>query len=148
MGKIRIKNKVGIALCCLLLLAVLLFGIGGIKENSDTHARDYSLYYSYKDNLKGIEVYCWKSDDEWFSGILAGTNRKKYLDEIRWIQENLPCPLNEMKKILESYDDDKIGVVCIVDNPVLDIDYAITADNKNEYVYVYDKLGIGSRINV
>lgn len=153
MDKNRIKIKIiisvviSIALCCSLLLAVILLSDRGAKESSGQSSRDYSLYYSYRGNLKGIEVYCWKSDDAWFSGILSGTDRKKSLNEIRWLQENLPCPLNEMKKILESYDDDEIGVVCIVDNPALDIDYAITADNKNEYVYVYDTLGIASRLN-
>lgn len=148
MNKIRIK--INISLCCLLLLALLLIVIFlsdcGIKERSGLSSSDYSLYYSYKEELKGVEVYCWKSDGAWYSGILPGTNRKHSLNEIRWIQENLPCPLNEMKKILESYDD-KIGFVCIVDNPALDIDYAITADNKNEYIYVYDKLGIASHLN-
>lgn len=143
MDKILIKIKISISLCCSLLLAVIFLSDCYVKE-SGLSSSDYSLYYSYGGNMKGVEVYCWKSDGAWFSGLLSGTNRKASLDEIRWIQENLPCPLNEMKKILESYADDKIGAVLIVDNPVLDIDYAITADNKNEYVYVYDRLGIAS----
>ena len=151
MDKIRIKIKISIALCCslllVLLLAVIFISDYGMKESSGLSSRDYSLYYSYKEDLKGVEVYCWKSDGAWYSGIISGKNKKNSINEIRWIQENLPCPLNEMKKILESYDDDKIGFVCIVDNPALDIDYAITADNKNEYIYVYDKLGIASHLN-
>ena len=47
---------------------------------------DYSLYYSYKTNIKGIEIYCWENEDYWYSGILPGTNRFKSVEEVEWLQ--------------------------------------------------------------
>ena len=108
---------------------------------------DYSLYYSYKTNMKGIEIYCWKNKDYWYSGILPGTNRFKNVEEVEWLQENLPCPLDEMAKILATYSKEalKYAPVRIVSIPPkeLEITSNINEQNKiNEYKYVYSKLGL------
>ena len=106
---------------------------------------DYSLYYSYKTNMKGIEIYCWENEDYWYSGILPGTNRFKSVEEVEWLQENLPCPLNEMAKILATYSEEtlKYAPVRIVSIPPkeLEITSNINEQNKiDEYKYVYGKL--------
>ena len=108
---------------------------------------DYSLYYSYKTNIKGIEIYCWENEDYWYSGILPGTNRFKSVEEVEWLQENLPCPLNEMAKILATYSEEtlKYAPVRIVSIPPkeLEINNNINEQNKiDEYKYVYGKLGL------
>ncbi len=108
---------------------------------------DYALYYSYKTNMKGIEIYCWENEDYWYSGILPGTNRFKSVEEVEWLQENLPCPLDEMAKILATYSEEmlKYAPVRIVSIPPkeLEITSNINEQNKiDKYKYVYGKLGL------
>ena len=89
-------EKIGTAI---LLTAVCLSGC--TPNEKETY--DYSLYRSYVGNLKGIEVYCWEKDENWYSGIMPGINRSKRYEEVVWIQDNLPCPLKTMKQILLDY---------------------------------------------
>lgn len=118
---------------------VLLFGC--FKPN--VNAYDYSLYESYKGSLKGVEIYCWKDSDIWYSGILPGTNRIKFAEEVNYLQNNLPCPLGKMKEILSGYAKREIGLICITTKPVEILDYLITEENIDEYRYVCEQLGIG-----
>lgn len=121
----------------LMLLSITSLYSCGNKVNYD-----YSIYYSYKGNLKGIEVYCWDDNNGWNSGILPGTNRVKTIDEVKWLQDNLPCPLSRMKEILNEYKTEGIGLICIVDVPPSALNYDVTEDNKDDYIYVCDQLGI------
>lgn len=103
---------------------------------------DYSLYYSYRGNMKGIEVYCWNKKGSWYSGILLGTNMAKLPKDVIWLQENLPCPLNTMKDILATYPQGEIGLICIVDLPATKLIYRITDEKKGDYEYVCEQMGI------
>lgn len=117
---------------------VFLFGCSGNNFNS----YDYGLYESYKGNMKGVEIYCWKDSNVWYSGLLPGTNRIKFNGEVNYLQNNLPCPLKIMKKILSDYNEEEIGLLCITTKPVEVLDYLITEKNINEYRYVCEQLGI------
>ena len=103
---------------------------------------DYTLYESYKGNMKGIEVYCWKDSDIWYSGILPGTNRIKTTEEVNYLQTNLPCPLTRMREILSDYEIDEIGLICITTKPAECLNYLITTENIDEYQYVCEQLEI------
>lgn len=102
-------KKIGTTI--LLLTAVCLSGC--ISSEKETY--DYSLYRSYVGNMKGIELYCWETNDNWYSGLLPGTNRVKRYEEVVWLQDNLPCPLKTMKQILLDYP--KPPRIIVVDVP-------------------------------
>lgn len=125
----------------LLFLSLILTSLCSCDNNYD-----YSLYYSYKDNLKGIEVYCWDNGNAWYSGILMGTNRTKFIDEVQWLQDNLPCPLNKMRKILKDYSDEEVNNarIVVVSAPPLskELNGMITEENIDEYTYVCEQLDI------
>lgn len=125
----------------LLFLPLILTSLCGCGNNDD-----YSLYYSYKGNLKGIEVYCWDNGKAWYSGILMGTNRAKSIDEVQWLQDNLPCPLNKMRKILKYYSDEEVNSarIVVVSVPPLSKEFSgmITEENIDEYTYVCEQLDI------
>lgn len=123
-----------------LVLIPLVFLFGCSESNYESY--DYTLYESYKGNMKGVEVYCWNDSDVWYSGLLPGTNRIKYAEEVNYLQNNLPCPLKKMKEILNDYNKDEIGLICITTKPVETLDYLITEKNIDEYVYVCEQLGI------
>lgn len=112
---------------------------------SSSNEMDYSFYYSCKDSMKGIDIFCWKNG-EWYSGILPGTNRLKTVEEVELLQENLPCPLKEMAKILSSYSEEtrECAFVRIVSIPPTtgEVIGLPDIDGNEEYVYVYSQLGL------
>lgn len=57
--------------------------------------------------MKGLELYCWKADEKWFSGILGGTNRQKDVDEVKSLQDEYPCPVDTMADII-AYIDERV----------------------------------------
>ncbi len=101
----------------LLTLSSLTF-LFSCKNNNDDLEK-FSLYYSYKDSFKGIEIYCWEQEEKWYTGILPGTNRFKFPEEVSYLQDNLPCPIKTMKEILLTYSkkERKEAFVCIVSVP-------------------------------
>lgn len=105
---------------------------------------DYSPYYNLSTG-KGLEVYCWEiSDGEWRCGALSGTNRGKWADEIAYLQYELPCPLNEMNKILKAYSGVSI-VVFVVDYMQDTSDtlvYKLSQDIPETYKFLYSELGL------
>jgi len=107
---------------------------------------DYSLYYSYKDSLKGIEIYCWQNNNDWASGILMGTDRAKAPEEVEWLQDNLPCPLNTMREILEDYPKEIIDFARVIVTSVPPQEHElggwIDENNIYSYVYVYEQLNL------
>lgn len=129
-------KKIGTTI--LLLTAVCLSGC--TPNEKETY--DYSLYRSYVGNMKGIEVYCWEKDENWYSGLLPGTNRVKRYEEIVWLQDNLPCPLKTMKQILLDYPKSDIGRIIVVDVPPTGWNGRINDSNYESYVYVCEQLGI------
>lgn len=102
------------------LLLLSMVALSSCKSNNNN---DYSLYYSYSGEGKGVEVYCWEKGNSWYSGLLPGTNRLKKIEEVQWIQDNLPCPINKMREILDTIleeEEKKHTFVCIVSTPPKD----------------------------
>lgn len=126
-------KKIGTAI---LLTAVCLSGC--TPNEKETY--DYSLYRSYVGNMKGIELYCWETNDNWYSGLLPGTNRVKRYEEVVWLQDNLPCPLKTMKQILLDYP--KPPRIIVVDVPPTTWNGRINDSNYASYVYVCEQLGL------
>ena len=130
----------------LLISLTFLTGCSSIKISQDSN--DYSLYYSFLDNMKGIEIYCWTQESDWYTGILPGTNRIKITDEIEWLQQNLPCPILKMKEILKSYDEASRdnAFVCVVSSPPKSEELRqgtqAIYDNYNTYKWLYNQLGL------
>lgn len=99
---------------------LLLLNIVTLTSCKSNDLYDYSLYYSYNGEGKGLEVYCWKQETSWYSGLLPGTNRLKTVNEVQWLQDNLPCPINKMCEILDTIleeDEKEYCFVCIVSVP-------------------------------
>ena len=104
--------------------------------------------------MKGTEVYCWQiSPGIWRCGAIYGTNRLKTLDEILHMQNDLPCTLGKMKKIIKTFEYENkkdhvwaIDVPCPITQKVIEELY-----NDNSYKYYESKnikylnwrLGIG-----
>lgn len=107
---------------------------------------DYSLYYSYEDSQKGIEIYCWQNNNDWASGILMGTDRAKAPEEVKELQDNLPCPLNTMREILEDYPKEIIDYARVIVTSVPpqrhELGGWIDENNIYSYVYVYEQLNL------
>ena len=81
---------------------LLLLNIVTLTSCKSNDLNDYSLYYSYIGEGKGLEVYCWKKEASRYSGLLPGTNRLKTVYEVERLQDNLPCPINKMCEILDT----------------------------------------------
>ena len=99
---------------------LLLLNIVTLTSCKSNDLNDYSLYYSYSKEVKGLEVYCWKKEASWYSCLLPGTNRLKTVDEVQWLQDNLPCPINKMCEILDTIleeNEKEYCFVCIVSVP-------------------------------
>lgn len=89
---------------------------------------DYSEYYNAK-GMKGTEVYIWKIlDNVWRCGARIGTNRLASLEELQFMQKELPCSLPKMKEILSTYSEEERKNIAVVSMP-----YPITEENYNPY---------------
>ena len=111
-----------------------------------TEKADYSPYYNLS-TFKGLEVYCWEIDDgEWKCGLTSGTNRYKSVEEIAFLQNEYPCPLKEMKKILQTYPEQvrKDTVVIVVDYPQTGdfYNYYKPSEIPDTYNFLYTALGL------
>lgn len=126
-------------------LSIACLALTGCRCN-DNLKNEYNLYYQYADASKGLEVYAWKEESgKWFTILMEGTNRYKSSQEVKELQDDLPCPIDDMKIILDFYRDANIYdfVVTIVSNPPKEEE--LTHDkNKSDsdYLYVLAKLGI------
>ncbi len=79
--------------------------------------RDYSRYY-HAVSMKGTEIYCWQiTKGVWRCGALPGTNAMKTLDVMLWMQNDLPCTLQKMKKIISTYPYETHGYIAVFDVP-------------------------------
>lgn len=127
------------------MIPLILLGLCGCSP--DPYAK-FSEYYNAS-GKGGIEMYAWKNDDEFFTGLLPGTNRLKSVDEIKELQEN-PCPLEIMKNIITTYSEEERYYcwVCIVSVPPkeseLDHSMENTERNKEDISYICNYLGIRS----
>lgn len=93
---------------------LLLLNIVTLTSCKSNDLNDYSLYYSYIGEGKGLEVYCWKKEASRYSGLLPGTNRLKTVDEVERLQDNLPCPINKMCEILDTILEEYEKKYCFV----------------------------------
>lgn len=50
---------------------------------------------------KGLEVYCFQENGEWKMGLMSGTNRNKYTEEVDALEG---ISLESMKKVLATYE--------------------------------------------
>jgi hypothetical protein len=80
--------------------ALSLFSCSG-GSSLTYRSEDYAQYYGVASG-KGLELYAWKKDGDWLTGLLPGTNRFKSVGEIEELQK-YPCPLPVMKDILLTY---------------------------------------------
>ena len=100
-----------------------------IENRQATMAKyDYSPYYNAK-SMKGTEVLFWKIlDNEWRCGARIGTNRLASLEEIQFMQKELPCSLPKMKEILSTYSEEERKNIS-----TFPIEYPVTEENYNTY---------------
>ncbi|MBQ7933067.1 MAG: hypothetical protein IJ334_18920 [Clostridia bacterium] len=105
------KKILIVSIIVLLVLVTVFFAASG-------HLRiKYPEYYNL-DTFKGIEVYVWQNENgEYRCGALSGTNRGKTIEELTALAEN-SATIDEMKKILNSYKNEKDSIIIIqIDNP-------------------------------
>ena len=70
------------------------------------------------------DIYVWNNNNEYFCCSLKKTNEKPSLKSISYYQNNLSCPINEMKKIVNKYyAKDSISLL------VYEIPYPFTSEN-------------------
>ncbi len=122
------------------------------KENENIRYAKYEVYYNIdtgkKDPLfKGLEMYAWSNNNEWFGGLLPGTNRLKTIDEVTELQ-NLCCPINILKEIFETYDEQDqyyCGLFIVSIPPQEDeLDHSVDNTYKyyEDYLYLCEYFGI------
>ena len=91
----------------LLLIPFLTFAMTACEPSELKVDPEFAPYYEYVGNMKGIEIYCWEKDGAWECCLMPGTNRLKMVEEVRYLQENYPCPIAQMKIILQSYSEEE-----------------------------------------
>ena len=106
----------------------------------------YAPYYELliNGNMKGLELYCFRREKscKYDCVMLIGTNRFKTVDEIKELQDSLPCPLDIMKELISyaSVDVKQQISITIVSNPptVAEITHETKLyENELEALYVY-----------
>lgn len=109
----------------------------GNQENM--YYAQYSDFYDIPVGAgKGLEMYAWKEDSQWYAGLLPGTNRLKTIDEIIALQEK-PCPVSIMKEIFSSYSEyDRYWCsVFVVSNPPQESELNHPTDKLDpDYIYL------------
>ncbi|MDE7440024.1 MAG: hypothetical protein K2N23_05920 [Clostridia bacterium] len=92
-------KKTAAVLLCLLMPFVILFC--GCKSY------DYTPYYHMvSKGGGGPNIYAWQVDDgSWRCAAFHDLNRGISEEELAYFQNELPCPLKEMRKILNTYSD-------------------------------------------
>ena len=133
----------------LLLIPFLTFAMTACEPSELKVDPEFAPYYEYVGNMKGIEIYCWEKDGAWECCLMPGTNRLKMVEEVRYSQENYPCPIAQMKIILQSYSEEEreYAYVAIVSTPPVQSELAHSYDeherNEAKYLEVYTLLGLG-----
>ncbi len=134
---------------CLLILIVILGGCGQVTDDKtentttvpvteselDLLRKKYPQYFDLG-TFKGIEVYVWQmSENSYYCGALAGTNRNKTQEEI-WSLTERAVPAEDMIKILSTYPNkDEIFIIpCI--QPISSYAYSID----DEYIKKLEKI--------
>lgn len=143
-----------ITMFILLFIAFILVGCEDYKgpgTNDLIYHAEYGTYYQYKYAMKGIELYCFEKDDEYYCCLMGGTNRLKTLEEIKQLQDELPCPVSVMKDILLTYpaQDRKNITIMVVSNPpkAEEIDHSLENDIKNKDILATLTKDLGLKTN-
>lgn len=139
MKKHKLINKIG-------LLGIIPFIVS--CQNNNAYYQDYinnkhvlSLDYynhlvSQGSYMKGLELYCYNYQDNYYSILMLGTNRLKYQDEIIYLQDNYFLDIESMKEIISLYPkQDEISLMLINYHPSDDeLSYCHQLDDSEEYV--------------
>ena len=106
-------------------------------------------YIKHADSFKGLEIYAWKDKGiNWYAVLMPGTNRLKSVQEVGELQKELPCPLSDMRKILDFYRDSgfyDFDLSIISDPPKEDElthDAQLIYNNFDTYEWLYSQLGL------
>ena len=139
MKKHKLINKIA-------LLGIIPFIIS--CQNNNAYYQDYinnkqvlSLDYynhlvSQGSYMKGLELYCYNYQDNYYSILMLGTNRLKYQDEIIYLQDNYFLDIESMKEIISLYPkQDEISLMLINYHPSEDeLSCCHQFDDSEEYV--------------
>lgn len=137
--KHKLINKIG-------LLGIIPFIVS--CQNNNAYYQDYItnkqvLSLDYYNQLildgpymKGLELYCYNYQDNYYSILMLGTNRLKYQDEIIYLQDNYFLDIESMKEIISLYPkQDEISLMLINYHPSDDeLSYCHQFDDSEEYV--------------
>lgn len=92
--------------------------LSAILINGCTTMSDYSPYYDAY-GMKGTEIYCWQiKKNVWRCGAMIGTNRIKTLDEIKFMQDDLPCELQTMKRVISTFPEENSYIILVIPYPM------------------------------
>lgn len=120
------------------------------SSNGTSESKYYSKYERYYNigTDYGLEMYAWKDNNNWFGGLIHGTERLKTVDEIKEFQE-LNCPINILKEIFNTYDEYVRYNFCfliIVSIPPKEEELTHSLDNiskqYDDYLYLWDYFGM------
>lgn len=139
MKKHKLINKIG-------LLGILPFIVS--CQNNNAYYQDYinnkqALSLDYYEQLilkgpymKGLELYCYNYQDNYYSILMLGTNRLKNQDEIIYLQDNYFLSIESMKEIISLYPkQDEISLMLINYHPSEDeLSYCHQFDDSEEYL--------------
>ncbi len=105
------------------------------------------MYYSLG-IFKGLELYCWNIEGDWFGGLMSGTNVIKGANQVEELQD-IACPISILRDILWTYPENtRINevFVCVVSVPPLqeELDHSgeNTLRNAEGILYLCDYFGI------
>lgn len=83
--------------------------------------------------------------ESWYSGLLPGTNRLKEVEEVEWLQDNLPCPIAKMSEILDTIleeEEKEYTFVCIVSTPPKSEELRHEPDESETLQWLRGQLGL------
>jgi len=106
----------------------------------------YAKYYEFN-RFGRCEIYCWKKESDWESGLLERTDRNKTIEEVKWLQDELPCPILYMRDILDTFGaaSRQFLRIYIVSLPPKSEELLRVIDLENhryDYIYLYNVLDL------
>jgi hypothetical protein len=133
---------------CLAAAALALLGCSDINGSSMDSGDSYASAYLSLPMGKGLEVYCWRENEIWRSGLLSGTNRVKTTAEI----DALPgISLAKMSEVLKTYPSEEaiFAGPFFVSRPAQETDagYPLinSGSSSNAIPYLRDQLGLSAQ---
>jgi hypothetical protein len=98
---------------CLAAAALALLGCSDINGSSADSGDSYASTYLSLPTGKGLEVYCWRENEIWRSGLMSGTNRVKTPAEIDALPGVSLAKMNEVLKTYSSKEAIFVGPFCV-----------------------------------